>query len=175
MHSLDIETYYTKNNNCWKANEKYLLFFLLIFFLEVDQQFQSYLFFCDPFQKNIRRFFEKYDYFNRCNFPIIALLPRHCYPYHSDLDLTTSPGVVPIVLYCNSICKVLQYIGITNFQSIAIFIAKSQSIAINITDVSKYCKMYCNNFKVLQKVLQQLLQNFKVLQKVFFFGAAESF
>ena len=105
MHFLDIETYCTKNNNCWQANEKCLLFFLLIFFLEIDQQFQSYLFFCDPFQKNIRRFFEKNDYFNRCNFPIIALLPRHCYPNHSDLELTISPGVVPIVLYCNSIVK----------------------------------------------------------------------
>ena len=57
-----------------------------------------------------------------------------------------SSGYNSIVLKYH--CKVLQYFGIANFQSITIRIAKTQSIAILIAIFSKYC----NNFKVLKNL-----------------------
>ena len=77
-------------------------------------------------------------------------------------------GVVPIVLYCNSIAKycntlvlqnlkVLQYL-LQFFSNNAKSITKNESIAKGIAMLSKYCKKYCKFLKVLQKVLQNVAE-----------------
>ena len=67
-------------------------------------------------------------------------------------------GMVPIVLYCNSI-SILWYCKISKYFN-------------KYCKISKYCNTYCNIFQVLQKVFQ----NMKVLQKLlhYFQSSAKS-
>ena len=73
----------------------------------------------------------------------------------SFLDFVPRGGSNSIVM--QQYCKVLQYFGIAKYQSIAIRIEKSQSIAILIGKNFKYCKKYCKNESIAKSIVKSAI------------------